>query len=267
MKDNWTAIGIGGALGCVFISMFMDGGNPAVLIKPSPLLLVFGGTFFAATAGYMKSDLKSIKVMIKLATKSNVADADFVIQEMARFASLAKTSGILALEKEAKNIEDPFLRRGLELAADGTNSEEMREVLETEISSTEARHRMGAKIFADMGGFAPTLGIIGTVLGLVHVLGSLNDPGSLGPAIGAAFTATLWGVLSANLVWLPISNKLKRLSDEEVRYKELVIEGLLAVQEGLSGPQLRDRLVPFLPPGERQQADESTSRVPRENAA
>jgi chemotaxis protein MotA len=255
MKDNWTAIGIGGALGCVFISMFMDGGNPAVLIKPSPLLLVFGGTFFAATAGYMKSDLKSIKVMIKLATKSNVADADFVIQEMARFASLAKTSGILALEKEAKNIEDPFLRRGLELAADGTNSEEMREVLETEISSTEARHRMGAKIFADMGGFAPTLGIIGTVLGLVHVLGSLNDPGSLGPAIGAAFTATLWGVLSANLVWLPISNKLKTASEREVQVKNMMVEGLLSIQSGATSRSVRTKMESFLAASSRPGAE------------
>src|ERR1700679_4162796 len=116
MKDNWTVMGIGGALACVFISMFMEGGNPAVLLKPSPLLLVFGGTFFTATAGYMKSDLKVIKVILKSATKADVFDIEIAIQELARLASLAKSNGILALEKESKNIEDPFLRRGLELA-------------------------------------------------------------------------------------------------------------------------------------------------------
>ncbi len=110
---------------------------------------------------------------------------------------------------------------------------------------------MGIKFFQDMGGFAPTIGILGTVIGLVRVLGDLSAPATLGPAIASAFTATLWGVMTANIFWIPIANKLKRLSDDEVRRKELVIEGLLAVQEGLTGPQLRDRLDPFLAPRER----------------
>ncbi len=255
MKDNWTVMGIVGALVCVFVSMLLDGGNPAVLMKPSPLVLVFGGTFFAATAGYMKSDLKGIKVLIKRAMKSDVFEIEVAIQEIAQLAAIAKSQGILALEKESKNIADPFLRRGLELAADGTNSEKIREVLETEIASTEARHRQGAKLFADMGGFAPTLGIIGTVLGLVHVLGSLNSPGSLGPAIGAAFTATLWGVLSANLIWLPISNKLKHASELEVQMKYMTVEGLLAIQAGATSRFVRTQMESFLAPQIREQAE------------
>src|SRR5271167_1612741 len=118
MKDNWTAIGIGGALACVFVSMILDGGNPAVLFKPSPILLVFGGTFFAATAGYMKSDLKGIKTILKSATKADIYDVEIAIHEVAHLAAIAKSSGVLALEKESKTVEDPFLRRGLELAAD-----------------------------------------------------------------------------------------------------------------------------------------------------
>ena len=255
MKDNWTAIGIGGALACVFVSMFMEGGNPAVLMKPSPLILVFGGTFFAATAGYMKSDLKGLTPILKRATKSDVYEIEVAIQEMARLAQLAKSNGILALEKEAKEIEDPFLRRGLELAADGTNSEEIRESLETEIEASEARHRQGAKLFADMGGFAPTLGIIGTVLGLVHVLGSLSSPGDLGPAIGAAFTATLWGVLTANLIWLPISNKLKHTSELESQLRRMVVEGLLAIQAGATSRVVRSRMESFVSPQNREGAE------------
>lgn len=255
MKDNWTAIALGGGLGCVFVSMFMDGGNPAVLLKPSPIILVFGGTFFAATAGYMKSELKGISPLIKLATKADVSDMPAAIQEMSRLAGVAKQNGVLALESEAKKTEDPFLRRGLELAADGVNSEEMREVLSLELESIEKRHQMGAKIFADMGGFAPTLGIIGTVLGLVHVLGSLSSPGSLGPAIGAAFTATLWGVLSANVLWLPISNKLKHSSELEVQMKEMMIEGLLAIQSGATSRSVRSRMESFLPATAREGAE------------
>lgn len=252
MKDNWTGIAIGGALACVVLSMVLDGGNPAVLFKPSPILLVFGGTFFAATAGYMKADLKGFSPRLKAATKADVFDVEVMIQEIGRLAGLAKANGVLALEKEAKLIEDPFLRRGLELAADGTNSEEIREVLETEIAATEARHKVGAKVFADMGGFAPTLGIIGTVLGLVHVLGSLSNPGDLGPAIGSAFTATLWGVLSANLIWLPISNKLKHTNELESQLKYMVIEGLLAIQSGATSRLVRTRMESFLSPQMRE---------------
>ncbi len=252
MKDTWTSMAIGGALVCVFVAMFMDGSNPAVLMKPSPLILVFGGTFFAATAGYMKADLKGIKPILKRATKGDAYDMELAIQEMARLAGIAKSSGIIALDKETHNIEDPFLRRGIELAVDGTNSEEILDVLENDIASTEARHRMGAKVFADMGGFAPTMGIIGTVMGLVHVLGNLSSPQSLGPAIGAAFTATLWGVLSANVIWIPISNKLKRSSDMEVQIKHMEVEGLLAIQNGASSRFVRTRMESFLPPQARQ---------------
>jgi chemotaxis protein MotA len=252
VKDTWTSLAIGGALACVFVAMFMDGSNPAVLIKPAPLILVFGGTFFAATAGYMKADLKGIKPILMRATKGDAYDMELAIQEMARLAGIAKSSGIIALDKETHNIEDPFLRRGIELAVDGTNSEEILDVLENDISSTEARHRMGAKVFADMGGFAPTMGIIGTVMGLVHVLGNLSSPQSLGPAIGSAFTATLWGVLSANVVWIPISNKLKRASDMEVQIKHMEVEGLLAIQNGASSRFVRTRMESFLPPQARQ---------------
>ncbi len=256
MKDNWTSMAIGGALACVLVAMVLDGSSPTVLIKPAPLLLVFGGTYFAATAGYMKSDLKGVKPILKRATGGDAYDMEVAIQEMARLAGIAKSSGIIALDKETHSIEDPFLRRGIELAVDGTNSEEILDVLENDIASTEARHRMGAKLFADMGGFAPTLGIIGTVMGLVHVLGNLSDPQSLGPAIGSAFTATLWGVLSANLIWLPISNKLKRASDIEVQIKHMEVEGLLAIQNGASSRFVRTRMESFLAPQSRAGAAE-----------
>lgn len=256
MKDRWTSMAIGGALLCLVVSMVMDGGNPAVLFKPSPMLLVFGGTFFAGTAGYMKSDVKSIRPILKQATRANPSDVQLAIEEMVRLASLAKGSGILALDKEADNLEDPFLRRGVQLAVDGNNSEDIRQILESDIMAVQDRHRMGAKVFADMGGFAPTLGILGTVIGLINVLAHLNSPGSLGPAIGSAFTATLWGVLTANLVWLPISNKLKRASELEVRVKMMELEGLLAIQAGATSRVVRMRMESFLPASSRGEAVE-----------
>lgn len=256
MKDTWTPMAIGGGLACVLVAMVLDGSSPVVLMKPAPLILVFGGTFFAAAAGYMKSDVKNMKPILLRATKGDAYDMEIAIQEMARLAGIAKSNGIMALDKETQAIEDPFLRRGIELAVDGTNSEEILEVMENDIQATEARHRMGAKVFGDMGGFAPTLGIIGTVMGLVHVLGDLSSPGSLGPAIGSAFTATLWGVLTANLIWLPISNKLKRASDVEVQIKQMELEGLLAIQAGASSRFVRTRMEAFLAPQARGRSEE-----------
>ena len=255
MKDTWTPLAIAGGLVCVVIATVLDGSSPAVLVKPSPIILVFGGTFFAATAGFMKSDLPSLKAILKRATKSDAYDIEIAIEEMARLAAIAKSQGIMALDREAHAIEDPFLRRGIELAVDGVNSEEILEVLENDIAATQARHKTGAKVFSDMGGFAPTLGIIGTVMGLVHVLGNLSSPGSLGPAIGSAFTATLWGVLSANLVWIPIANKLRRASALELQIRQMEIEGLLAIQAGASSRFVRTRMESFLAPQERRRGD------------
>lgn len=168
--------------------------------------------------------------------------------------------GLLALENDLPEAKiDPFVRSGVELITTTSDPERVRNVLDAEIVGMRGRHRVGIKFFSDMGGFAPTIGILGTVIGLVRVLGDLSSPGTLGPAIASAFTATLWGVMTANIFWIPISNKLKRLSDDEVRRKELVIEGLLAVQEGLTGPQLRDRLDPFLAPRERSEPGKGSS--------
>ena len=157
----------------------------------------------------------------------------------------------MALDKAAETVEDPFFRRGLEMTADGVDPEEIQEILEGEIIAMKERHRMGAKFFGDMGGFSPTLGIIGTVIGLIHVLANLSNPNVIGPAIGSAFTATLWGVLAANLLWLPISNKLKRASELEVHQKRMVLEGLLAIQAGSSPRLIQARLQSFLATGDR----------------
>jgi chemotaxis protein MotA len=175
---------------------------------------------------------------------------------MVHFADRARRDGLLALEDEAKSIEDPFLKRGIQMAIDGTDPEMVREVLETEVAALKDRHKVGAKFFGDMGAFAPTLGIIGTVLGLVHMLENLSDPSSMGPLIAGAFVATLWGVMSANLIWLPISNKLKRASAEEVAFKELVIEGVLSIQAGANPRAVGEKLKSFLPPKERDELDE-----------
>ncbi len=253
--DRLTPMAVGGALGAIMVAMVLDGSSPAVLFKPAPLLLVFGGTLAVGAAGFMKRDLKTIKEVIKSAF--GVPDPDTVedIESIFNFAAIARKDGLLALESASKDISDPFLRQCVQLAVDGTDPEEMQDILEGEIAALEEHHKMGAKFFADLGGFSPTLGIIGTVVGLIHVLGNLNDPASLGAAIGSAFTATLWGVLAANVFWLPISNKLKRASQIELQRKRMIIDGMLAVQAGSSPRMIKARMESHLPPGAKAEAD------------
>jgi chemotaxis protein MotA len=247
--DRLTPIACGAALFAIIFSMVIEGSSPAVLFKPAPLILVFGGTFMASAAGFMKSDMKSIKAVLMQAIGTPEASPTESIAKIVSLAEVARKEGILSLEKAAGEIDDPFFRKGLEMTVDGVDPEEIEDILEGEIEQLRERHRMGAKFFQDMGGFSPTLGIIGTVVGLIHVLGNLNDPNSIGAAIGSAFTATLWGVLAANIFWLPISNKLKRASELEVTSKRMIVEGLLAVQAGNSPRMIQARLQAFVPKG------------------
>jgi chemotaxis protein MotA len=235
--DPATMIGVGLAVGAIFISMIMEGGQPAALILIPPMILVFGGTFGAAIAGGMMSDLKNLpKSMIRAFTAKAVTPAGSV-QTIVKMAEKARREGLLALESDVAAVEDPFLRRALEMAVDGTDADEVEAILGAEVDAKRAADAAGAKIFHDMGGFAPTIGIIGTVIGLVHVLGNLSDPSTLGEKIASAFVATLWGVMTANVFWFPMANRLKRVSEIEVEQMEMTIEGVLSIQAG-SNPRL-----------------------------
>src|SRR5579872_6805814 len=192
-------------------------------------------------SGLMK-DFTAIGASMKHALMSKPDPPDETIAQMVEFAERARREGLLALEEVTKSVEDPFLRKGIELAVDGTDPEELREILENDIASFRAEQKAGAKFFENMGGFAPTLGIIGTVIGLVHVLQNLSDPGKLGPLIASAFVATLWGVMSANVFWLPIANRLKRVSEIEIHHRELLIEGIISIQAGANPRIVQQRL-------------------------
>ncbi|HXX90047.1 MAG TPA: MotA/TolQ/ExbB proton channel family protein [Acidimicrobiales bacterium] len=249
--DRMTPIAVGGALFAVLFSMMMEGSNPMVLFKPAPLILVFVGTAMAAAAGFMKNDVTNVKNVVMQAIGTPEHDPEQDIARMVQLAELARREGLLALEKAAAEVDDPFFRKGVELTVDGMDPDEIADVLEGELRAIKERHKMGAKFFQDMGGFSPTLGIIGTVVGLIHVLGNLNDPNSIGPAIGSAFTATLWGVMAANVLWLPIANKLKRASELELHGKRMIMDGLLAVQAGNSPRMIQARLQSYLSPKDR----------------
>ena len=179
--------------------------------------------------------------------------------------SMAREVRTNPLALEQLETDDAFLKMGISLITSTSDPERVSELLGAEVDGLRVRHQGAIKFFSDMAGFSPTFGILGTVIGLVNVLGKLSSPGSLGPAIASAFCATLWGVLLANAVWLPISNRLKRQSESEVMYREMVTEGLLTMQLNVSSMDLKDRLFAFLPPSER--GDGIKEAEPKEQAA
>jgi chemotaxis protein MotA len=246
--DPATIAGIALAFIAIFASMLLEGGNPASIMLIPPLILVFGGTIGAAMAGGMMKDFLGIIGSLQRVLLSKATASDDLVESIVKLAEKARREGLLALEDAMKDVENPFLKKGLQLAIDGTDSEELRDILEAEVDAKRKADKAAAKIFDAMGGYAPTIGIIGTVLGLVHVLENLSDPSSLGHLIAAAFVATLWGVLSANVMWLPMGNKLKRLSEIECAQMELVIAGIINIQAGANPRLVAQKLKSLLPP-------------------
>ena len=245
--DPSLVIGVVLALVAIVGSVTLEGGNIAAIALPAPMLLVFGGTIGAAIAGGILRDAKSLPKEMIRAFKSKTPSPDLAVETLVRLAGKARREGLLALESEAAEVGDPFLQKGLQLAIDGTDAEEVAIILSTEVETKRSTDKAAAKLFSDMGGYAPTIGIIGTVLGLVKVLGHLSAPSKLGAEIASAFVATLWGVMTANVFWLPMANRLKRVSEAECEQMELVIEGILAIQAGANPRLIEQKLHSLLP--------------------
>ncbi|MCA0330422.1 MAG: flagellar motor protein [Actinobacteria bacterium] len=246
--DPLTIVGVLLAFIAIFAAMIMEGGSPAALFLIPSLLLVFVGTFGVGMAGMTKPDfLRAIK-SAKNAFIGKESKPDQLVETIVKAAETARREGLLALESQVQTIEEPLLKRGLELAIDGTDPDALAEVLEAEVAATFKRGQAAGKLFESMGGYAPTIGIIGTVMGLVNVLGNLENPGELGHLIAGAFIATLWGVLSANVLWLPMGSKLKAVNEAEHQRNEMIVEGVLAIQAGANPRMVDQKLRALLPP-------------------
>jgi chemotaxis protein MotA len=239
------------ALGSLIVMMLLEGTSPLAVVLLPPLVLVFGATFGAAMAGSTVSDLRKLGSWFRIAFGPDEASTTAsLIGELVELATVARKEGMLPLENRTRTVDDPFLRHGLQLAIDGVPMEQLRHVLEREIEATRADELVAARFFAKMGGYAPTIGIIGTVVGLVQVLKNLQDPTVLGPLVASAFVATLWGVLSANFIWLPVSVKIRRTADLRTAQMELILEGVCEILAGTNPRALRQRLRAMLPPSE-----------------
>ena len=245
--DAATPIGVILGFVVIIVANIMEGGHPTSLLLLPPIMLVLLTTILVTIAGGTMADAKKAVGSVRRAFSGKVQPAGDLVPAVITLAEKARREGLLALEDSLRDIDDPFLVKGVTMAIDGTDPEELRDILEAELMAKKAEHKHAAKFFIDAGGYSPTIGIIGTVMGLVHVLENLSTPEKLGPLIAGAFVATLWGVMSANVLWLPLGNRLRRLGELDTARMELAIEGVAAIQSGANPRLVAEKLRSLLP--------------------
>lgn len=249
--DIATIFGLILAFGAVLTSFRIEGGDISALFIFAPMMIVIGGTLGATIVTTSFDTVKQVPSYLRLAFSGATRPITEAIDTIVHLAEKARREGILGLERNVQEIDDPFFKKALQLVIDGTEVTSLREILQTEMAYIEERHRRGIIFFQKAGGFSPTLGILGTVLGLVHTLSNTSDASKMATAIAGAFIATLWGVGLANLFFLPMSDKLKLRHDEEMAHLELITEGLVAIQSGENPRNIRTRLHSFISPKHR----------------
>ncbi len=246
--DLASIIGLAGGAAVVVIVMILDGGSPAELFAvPQAILLIFVGAIMATTITTSLETVLALPKIIGSAFTVLKIDPQASIELLVSMAERARKDGLLSLEELVKKVEDEFIQKGLMMVVDGIDAVQIRAVLETNIEQIRSQRRVGYSFFAAAGGFAPTFGIIGTVMGLISVLKQLDDPAKLAGSIASAFLATLWGLLSSNLIFLPLGAKLKARSDEETHIRVMQLEGILSILAGENPRIVRDKLSSYLP--------------------
>jgi chemotaxis protein MotA len=250
---------IGIVVGCLGIAMgaTMEGSNVMAVLNPSAMMIVLLGTLGATITGTSFDSIKAIPKLYKKAFSPEILDLNGRVTELVGYAEQARRDGLLALDEQLANVEDPYTKKGLQLVVDGTDPELVADVLEAENDAMRKRHKAATQPFEKAGGYAPTLGIIGTVFGLVHVLSNLSKPETLGPSISSAFIATLLGISTANLIYLPIAARLKQLSEDEMHFREMTLEGILAIQAGDNPRVVAEKLTAYVPPALRMSEEEA----------
>jgi chemotaxis protein MotA len=262
-----SAIGL--VVGCLGIALgaTMEGSQIMAVLNPSAMLIVLVGTLGATITGTSFESIKAIPKLFKKAFSPDVLDLNGRVTQLVGFAEQARRDGLLALDEQLGSIEDPYTRKGLQLVVDGTDPELVADVLEAENDAMRKRHSAATQPFEKAGGYAPTMGIIGTVFGLVHVLSNLSKPETLGPSISAAFIATLLGISSANIVYLPIAARLKQLSQEELHFRAMTLEGILAIQAGDNPRVVQEKLTAYVPPALRMTDEQAAAAAQAQKEA
>lgn len=236
----------------VVVGMIAKGASPTVLLNPAAIIIILVGTVAAILNAFPMRELKRIPGLFKvLFQDKRPYEPGELIELMVEMASQARREGLLSLEVQIAELKDPFIKKGLQLVIDGQDEEFVRGFLETELETIGERHAAGALVFSQAGSYAPTLGVLGAVIGLIGALGHMEDTNALGKAIAAAFVATLYGIFTGYVLWHPFANKLKRKSHEEIFLRTMIMEGILSIQQGSNPITIKEKMLVFLPPHER----------------
>ncbi|MCM3760655.1 flagellar motor stator protein MotA [Alkalihalobacillus oceani] len=259
--DKMSIIGVIVGVAAVIISMVFKGTSLMVLVNPAAITIILVGTVAAILIGFPSEDVKRIPKLFKVIfQRQQIPNTSELISLFVNLSAMARKEGLLALENEIEQIEEPFLKQGMKMVVDGLDPDFIRDTMEVELEVMEERHASGAAIFTQAGTYAPTLGVLGAVMGLIAALGDLNDIDALGYAISAAFVATLFGIFTGYVLWHPFANKLKRKSKLELTQKSLMIEGVLSIQAGISPRALEDKLLVYLSLVEKAKRGEAVNQ-------
>ncbi len=254
--DLATVIGLGLAVVGIIGGNVVEGGNPAALINiPGFMIVIFGTLGATIIAQPLERVIGLPKAILKAFFGGPSHKAGEIVDLFVTMADKARREGLLALEADVENIHDEFTRKGVQLMIDGTDPELLREIMEIEAEAMKERHEANFSVLELMGGISPTIGVLGAVMGLMSVMGKLDQPEEIGPGIATAFVATFYGVFTANVLYLPLANKLKNNSKNEQHYLKVVIEGLMSIQSGDNPRIVREKLEGFLQPSQRTKKD------------
>ena len=251
--DIATILGIGAGLLMIAATSLLSTGGETFIDIPS-LMIVFGGTMAATFVNFPIGDVIKVMKVVQKAFFSKEPNPEKLIDKLVELAEKARREGILAIERHIDELDDKFMKNGIQLAVDGSEPEVMRNIMENELSNQQNRHRLGQSIFTAMGTYSPAFGMIGTLIGLIKMLNTLDDPTQIGAGMAVALVTTFYGAVAANLIFLPIAGKLKTRSEKEVLERELIIEGILAIQSGDNPRIIRGKLLTFLAPSVRKAA-------------
>lgn len=249
--DLATLLGMVISFGLVSAAI-VSGGSFMLFVDAASMLIVFGGTIGATLTHYPLSTVLSVGKIVRKTLVGQTPSTTGILEQFMDFANRARREGILSLEPVINGLSDPYLKKGMQLTVDGLEPESIQAIMEAEMNNVESRHETGIELMSALAAYAPALGMIGTVIGLVQMLQTMNDPSSIGPAMAVALITTFYGAVLANLVFLPMVGKLKHRSKEELHIMEMQMEGVLGISRGENPRIIEEKLASFQPPKERK---------------
>lgn len=254
--DIFLIIGLVLGAICIVMALILKGASLAMLLNGEVIVIIFGGMIAAVLSSYTMADIKRLPKVMKVLMSNEEPDLNGTIEKMVELSNIARREGLLALEAPVNELDDHFMKQGLELVVDGAEAEQIRDLMESEVDAMETRHHRMSGLFKTAGATSPTLGVMGAAIGLIGALGNLSDINKLGPMIASAFVATIFGIFMGYMVMIPFATRLEAKNEEEVLLKTMIIEGVMDIQAGHSAKVIEQKLYAQIPPEKRKDSEE-----------